>query len=77
MSDGNEERKEQEERRRWEERKDRDDDLDRNWPKDEERERRDSLAAHAARLPDDVMLRYSHPFQSSSATNSKPLRPSH
>ena len=44
MSDGREERKEQEERRRWQEPKDLDDDLDRDWPRDEERERRDSLA---------------------------------
>jgi hypothetical protein len=44
MSDGDEERKEQEERRRWDERKNRDDDLDRDWPGDEERERRDSRA---------------------------------
>jgi hypothetical protein len=42
MSDGNEERKEQEERRRWDERKNPDDDLDSGWPRDEERERRDS-----------------------------------
>jgi hypothetical protein len=45
MSDGREERKEQEERRRWQEPKDLDDELDRDWPIDEERERRDSLAA--------------------------------
>jgi hypothetical protein len=44
MSDGREERKEQEERRRWQEPKDLDDDLDRDWPRDEGRERRDSLA---------------------------------
>jgi hypothetical protein len=44
MSDGREERKEQEERRRWQEPKDFDDDLDRDWPRDEERERWDSLA---------------------------------
>jgi hypothetical protein len=43
MSDGREEREEQEQRRRWEkERKDRDDDLNRDWLKDEERERLDS-----------------------------------
>jgi hypothetical protein len=42
MSDGREERKEQEERRRWdEERSYRDDDLNRDWPGDEERERRE------------------------------------
>jgi hypothetical protein len=42
MSDGREERKEQEERRRWQEPKDFGDDVDRDWPRDEERERRDS-----------------------------------
>jgi len=43
MSDGREEREEQEQRRKWEkERKDRDDDLNRDWLKDEERERLDS-----------------------------------
>jgi hypothetical protein len=42
MSDGNEERREQDERRRWEDQKDRGDDLDRDWPRDEEQERRDS-----------------------------------
>jgi hypothetical protein len=47
MSDGREERKEQEERRRWENPKDPDDDLDRDWPRDDERERLDSLAASA------------------------------
>jgi hypothetical protein len=48
MSDGNEERKEQEERRRWDERKNPDDDLERAWPRDEERERRDSRAADSS-----------------------------
>jgi hypothetical protein len=48
MSDGREERKEQEERRRWEDPKDRDDDLDRNWPRDYEPERLDSLGVSAA-----------------------------
>src|ERR1700692_842408 len=52
MSDGHEERKEQEERRKWEEeRKDPDrhqGDRDRDWERDGERERRDSLAADAA-----------------------------
>jgi hypothetical protein len=42
MSDGREERKEQEERRRWQEPKDLDDELDRDWPRDNERERGDS-----------------------------------
>jgi hypothetical protein len=43
MSDGREEREEQEQRRKWEkERKDRDDDLNRDWEKDGERERWDS-----------------------------------
>ncbi len=42
MSDGREERKEQEERRRWEEKKDRSNDLDQDWPRYDERERRDS-----------------------------------
>ena len=42
MSDGREERNEQEQRKRWEERKDRDDDLDRRWPTDEQQERPDS-----------------------------------
>jgi hypothetical protein len=70
MSDGNEERKEQEERRRWEERKDRDDDLDRNWPKDEERERRDSKAAHAARIFNGMMQQYRYTCRSSPTTNS-------
>jgi hypothetical protein len=52
MSDGREERKEQEERRKWdEERKDRDDD-DRDWERDGERERLDSLAADAAVRPE-------------------------
>src|SRR5580704_6444078 len=49
MSDGREERKEQEERRKWEEeRKKRDryqDDRDRDWERDGDRERRDSRAA--------------------------------
>jgi hypothetical protein len=44
MSDGREERKEQEERRRWQEPKDLGDDLDRDWPREDERERRDSSA---------------------------------
>ena len=51
MSDGREERKEQEERRKWEEeRKDPkryQDDRDRNWEKDGERERRDSQAVES------------------------------
>lgn len=48
MSDGREERKEQEERRRWQEQKDLDDDLNRDWPRDEGRERRDSSAVAGA-----------------------------
>jgi hypothetical protein len=50
MSDGNEERKEQEERRQWEKRKDREDNLERDWPRDEEQERLDSLSANQVRL---------------------------
>src|ERR1700722_19750438 len=45
MSDGREEREEQEQRRKWEkEKKDREDDLDCDWERDGERERRDSRA---------------------------------
>jgi hypothetical protein len=51
MSDGREERKEQEERRKWEqEQKDpkrHQDDRERNWEKDGERERRDSRAVES------------------------------
>jgi hypothetical protein len=43
MSDGREEREEEEQRRKWQkEQKDRDDDLDRDWEKEGDRERRDS-----------------------------------
>jgi hypothetical protein len=52
MSDGREERKEQEERRRWQDPKDRDDDLDRDWTGDDERERLDSQAASAVARAD-------------------------
>ena len=44
MSDGREERTEQEERRRWQEPKDLEDYLDRDWQREDERERRDSSA---------------------------------
>ena len=44
MSDGREERTEQEERRRWQEPKDLEDYMDRDWQREEERERRDSSA---------------------------------
>jgi hypothetical protein len=52
MSDGREERNEQDERRKWAERErpdgrfDREDIMEREWPRDDDRERLDSLAAH-------------------------------
>jgi hypothetical protein len=59
MSDGREEREEQEQRRKWDkEKKDREDDLDRDWERDGERERRDSRAADVYGFPMPIKYGY-------------------